>query len=89
MPFVDLFKIIVSALLGGVMGGLVAWGGIRIRLDHLERKMSSLSKSVVYRDTCEQCRTNIDGRHTEIKDDIREIKGDIKKLLGRRAADGS
>jgi hypothetical protein len=67
--------------MGGVIGGLVAWGGIRIRLDHLEGKISSLSNSVVYKDVCEQCRHNSDDRQKNIDDGIREIKRDLKSLL--------
>jgi len=73
----------ISSTLGGVIGGLVAWGGIRIRLDHLEKKMTCLSQTVVYKDVCAQCRTAATSRENRIEKDITEIKTDIKSILNR------
>lgn len=72
---------LISSGMGGVIGGLVAWGGIRIRLDHLEKKMGQLSRSVVYKDVCDRCAAHAEEKHRDIQSDIREIKIDIKELL--------
>ena len=72
---------LISSAMGGVIGGLVAWGGIRIRLDHLENKMAILSDKVVFKDVCEQCRAHTEDKHDSIAKDIDEIKKDIKDLL--------
>ena len=76
---------IVSALIasgvGGVLGGLITWGGIRVRIEHLEQSIENFRGSVVFRDVCEQCRKNIGDRQTGIEEDLKEIKSDIKELL--------
>lgn len=73
----------ISSGVGGVIGGLVAWGGIRIRLDHLEKKVACLSASVVFKDVCQQCRDNASERESRVEQDIKDIKNDIKTLLSR------
>lgn len=75
---------LITACVGGVIGGLVAWGGIRIRLEHIESKLLSISKTVVYKDVCEQCRKNVEDRQASVKQDIEEIKKDVKELLKRK-----
>jgi hypothetical protein len=72
---------LISSSMGGVIGGLIAWGGVSIRLDHLESKMARLADNVVYKDVCEQCRHHGDDRHLALAKDIDEIKQDIKDLL--------
>jgi hypothetical protein len=72
---------LISSIMGGVLGGLVAWGGIRIRLDHVEQKVLSLSSTVVYKDVCEQCRYASANQRHQVNEDIREIKRDVKRLL--------
>lgn len=85
MELTNWFNIIATAVLsstfGGLIGGLVAWGGIRIRLDHLEKKMGRLSQSVVYKDICEKCREGSDNREKRIESDIAEIKNDLRLLV--------
>lgn len=78
-----LITAIISSTFGGVIGGLVAWGGIRIRLDHLEQKLTGLSNTVVYKDVCQQCQTAAVGREKRIEQDITEIKTDLKIILNR------
>lgn len=78
---------LVSSAMGGVIGGLVAWGGIRIRLDHVEQKVARIAATVVFKDVCEQCRKNGEDRQHGIEDDIKEIKQDIKALLNQRTGE--
>jgi hypothetical protein len=74
---------IISSLVGGSVGGLVAWGGIRIRLDHLENKVKSLGDAVVYKDVCEKCQHGNEKSTSGIERAIEEIRNDIKCILGK------
>lgn len=87
MEPISWFEIVIAAVassvVGGVIGGLVAWGGIRIRLDHLEKKMSCLSRSVIYKDVFQQHEAVATEREKRIEDDIKDIKKDLKIILSR------
>jgi hypothetical protein len=76
--FPKLLIAIVSGSVGGSIGGLVAWGGIRVRLDHLETKVACMANSVVYKDVCQISRTTYERQHGEILGALKEIRQEIK-----------
>jgi hypothetical protein len=76
--FTRLLIAVVSGLVGGSIGGLVAWGGIKIRLEHLESKVACMATSVVYKDVCQVSRTAYERQHAEILDALKEIRQEIK-----------
>jgi uncharacterized membrane protein YeiH len=76
--FAKLLIAVVSGLVGGSIGGMVAWGGIKIRLEHLEDKIACMGTSVVYKDVCQVSRTAYERQHVEILDALKEIRQEIK-----------
>jgi hypothetical protein len=76
--FTRLLIAVVSGLVGGSIGGLVAWGGIKIRLEHLESKVACMATSVVYKDVCQVSRTAYERQHAEILDTLKEIRQELK-----------
>jgi hypothetical protein len=73
-----LFIAVVSGLVGGSIGGMVAWGGIKIRLEHLEDKIACMETSVVYKDVCQVSRMAYERQHAEILDALKEIRQGLK-----------
>ena len=72
------FTAVMSGVCGGLIGGLIAWGGIRVRLNNLEAKAKDLGDSVVYKDVFEQFQFNVNKSVLNIESDIREMRAEIR-----------
>jgi hypothetical protein len=71
--------------LGAFFGGVVSWLGFKQRLDAQDKRIDTLADSVQYEDTCD---AKCGGMEKQVENQnvlLTEMRGDIKKLLGRKS----
>jgi peptidoglycan hydrolase CwlO-like protein len=75
----DLGSIVIAGLSAGI-GAAVSWGMMKQKVSTIGEQLKELKDKVVYKDTCDQCKINQNNQTTELKEDIKGIREDIKAL---------
>lgn len=58
---------------GGLLGTFLAWLGFRDKINKQDEKISKLSESVVYKDTCNKCIGGTNERLDRIEKKVEKI----------------
>jgi len=69
--------------ISGLMGIAIGWLGFKTKVADLDKRISGLSGSVRYEDTCDQMHAALKCRLKNIEKMNEEMRTDIKELLKR------
>jgi len=68
---------------GAFFGAFLSWIGFRQRLDAQDKRLDTLVGSVMFENTCEATVNGLTQRMDDQNKLLTEMRGDIKKLLGK------
>ena len=72
---------LISIGAAALIGTAAAWGVMKQKIASMEKRLDSMARNVVYRDTCAQCKTNQNDKYAHLAKLIEEVRNDVKDLL--------
>ncbi len=86
MPEKELIHIGASSSIGTFIGAFMSAMAFKWRLGAIEKRQDSLSKDVVHKDVCSECKSGHNKEVGSVQEMLKEVRLDVKKLLERRTA---